>query len=93
MNEALLESTIAKGDRARVVLEEPIIKEFFEATEQSFIDGIKGSTFEDHEGRENLFRMFKVLDAFKKFFERYIAEGKIANDMLQRFREGKFDNL
>lgn len=93
MDTEKLEDSVGKGQRAKMVFDEPIIKNFFNDTEKTIVDGIKGSAYEDKEGRENLYRLYRTLDSFKKFFERYIAEGKIASDMLERVKSGAFDNL
>jgi hypothetical protein len=93
MNENQLEDSVARGERARILLEEPILRDFFTDMDRKLTDGIKGSAYEDKEGRENLYRMYKALDSFKKLFERYIAEGKIASDMLEKVKVGAYDNL
>lgn len=93
MNEEAFQDSASKGDRANLLLHEPLIAKFFEETEEKLLSGIKGSEFGDKEGRENLYQVYRLLISFKQFFERSIAEGKIASSMLEKLKAGAFDNM
>lgn len=93
MNEEKLQDATAMGERAQLILNEPLIASFFSSTEETIISGIKTSQFDDKEGREKLYQLYKLLLSFKQFFERYVADGKISSDMLEKIKSGAFDNM
>jgi hypothetical protein len=48
---------------------------------------------DDYEGREKIYSMIKLSNAFENMFKSHIAGGKIANEMLTKLESGAFDNL
>lgn len=70
-----------------------LVQGFFRDLEQSLWDKFKNSLADDYDGREKVYSMMKLSRTFQNAFLQYIAGGKTATDMLEKLKEGAFDNI
>jgi len=77
---------IQRGMKAKQILDEPLIKEFFETYRGNLVDRLSESNI-DPELEKEYVRMLKVSKQFKKSFENYIKTGKKAEGLLEKLKE------
>lgn len=74
----------SRGEQAKRLLENPLIKEAFEAIEQAITDGWKNSAADDDRARQNAYLLARLLENFKQQFRTVINTGKVAEkDLLE----------
>ena len=61
----------------------PLLCSFFEETESRMTERWKRSSPEDTVGRETVFRYLAVLQEFRAYLEKYLAEGPAALEALE----------
>lgn len=61
----------------------PLLCSFFEETEQMMLNRWKKSAGEDSKGRELIFSYYVVLQEFRAYLEKYLAEGPAALEALE----------
>lgn len=76
-----------KGARARVLLENPLLKEAFEALESAYTAGWRASQPRDVEGREKLFLAINIVGKVKDHLLTVMADGELAASDLRRLAE------
>jgi len=74
---------IQRGMKAKQLLQEPMIKEFFETYQANIIDQLQSSQI-DNEKEAELVRMLKVCAQFKGSFEKAIQKGEKSEGQLER---------
>lgn len=82
MSEAQLRKDLTRGDRAKQLMEDPLVQEAINKIEQTLIEAWQNSHANDHEGRNNAYLMQRLLKNFKSEFERAIGTGKVAKKQL-----------
>jgi hypothetical protein len=78
-----LEQRLARGDRAREILENEEFNSAFEAIQQEIIEQWKSAPARDAEGREKLYLMLKMGEKFKLALQSTMETGKLAQAELQ----------
>jgi hypothetical protein len=78
-----LEQRLARGDRAREVLENEEFNLAFEAIQQEIIEQWKSAPARDADGREKLWTMLKLSDKLKAALTSTLETGKLAQAELQ----------
>jgi predicted ArsR family transcriptional regulator len=78
-----LEQRLARGDRAREVLENEEFNSAFEAIQQEIIEQWKSAPARDADGREKLWTMLKLSDKLKAALTSTLETGKLAKAELQ----------
>ena len=78
------EQEIQRAERARQLLEEPLIKEAFSLVENAFIDGIHRTAVKDSEMREKLCQMLMCLKAVKQHLQSVMESGKLAQAQMNQ---------
>lgn len=68
---------ISKGVQAARVLDDPIVKETLDAIKQEIIDQWSATPARDTEGREWVWRHYKVAEKFEGILRGYIETGRI----------------
>src|SRR5690349_11359930 len=82
---------IARGERARTILEDPLVGEAFGALERACIDEWRRAPARDVEGRERLWLMLKLCERLREHFVSLVENGKLAADRLAQVeKERKF---
>ena len=72
------EALIARGERAKQLLAEPIITEAFATLEKDVMEEWARSPIRDKEGQNELLLMVKTARKFKAIFETLMATGEMA---------------
>lgn len=78
------EEEIQRAERARQLLEEPLIKEAFLILEGAFLNGIHSSAIKDVELREKLCQMLMSLQRVKQHLQSTIETGKFAEAQIKQ---------
>lgn len=72
------------SEQARQLIENPLLQQFFADTEQRMVTVWKNSKPEDIDGREQVFRYLAVLQDFRAYLTRYLADPAFAEAELER---------
>jgi len=72
----------ARGERAREIMDDPLIEEVFEILEQQIYSAWANTTFDQIAVREEAVRMGRCLTLFKSQFELILREGRDAEVMI-----------
>lgn len=82
-----LKHSVARGTRAKRILEDDMVVEAFAAIEKEIADGWKDSRAHDEKGRENAYLLHRILGQFKGEFERIVRDGDVAKSVLDRLKQ------
>lgn len=72
------EEVVLRAEKARQLLEEPLIKEFLDALERDVADAWKRCPIRDKEGQHELLLMVQTVLKFKALFAKCLADGEVA---------------
>jgi len=78
------EEEIRRAERARQLLEEPLLKEAFSILEDAFLNGIQTSAVKDCELREKICQMLISLRTLKQHLISTMETGKFAEQQLKQ---------
>lgn len=78
---------IARADRAKLILEDPMVVEALTAMRDHIMQAWQESPARDKEGREELFRYMKVIGQFESVFRAHIETGALAAHQLRTEEE------
>lgn len=84
---------ISRGQRARAILDDPLVDEAFAALERECLAEWRAAPARDVEGRERLWLMLKMAERLKAQFTSLIDGGKLAGERvaeLEKARRGFF---
>lgn len=87
-DEALARDQIDRAARAQTILDDPLVKEAFEAIERRVFDAWKGSSNDEGEHRENMYLLLRVQREFRHEFETLIKTGESAQQRKDAVNEG-----
>ena len=76
-----------RGDRAKRLLENELLKEAFDEIERVIEEGWKDSAGHEHEQRQNAYLMHRLLQNFKGHFEQLVRTGDHARKELLKLKE------
>lgn len=82
-----LKHSVARGVRAKRILEDDMVVEAFAAIEKTIAEGWKDSRAHDEKGRENAYLLHRILGQFKGEFERIVNDGDVAKTGLERLKQ------
>lgn len=78
-----------RGDRAKQILNDPLVVEAFSQMEDAVIENLRTSHWSHQDEREELYKMLRVIDDFKGKFRQHVEGGKKAKTLLQRLFKGE----
>jgi hypothetical protein len=78
-----IRSDIQRGVKAKQLLEEPMIIEFFEDAKQALIENLENPEIDEESQKESV-RMLKIHARFKREFEKYMKTGKKSESLLDK---------
>lgn len=81
-----LQRDVVKGERARQLINDPMIQDALHNMRDDVIACIETSKFRDTDEREECYRMLRAISAFERQFKRFIDDGKVAQSKLQALR-------
>jgi hypothetical protein len=87
------DSEIARGERARAILDDPLVAEAFAAIERQCLEEWRAAPARDVEGRERLWLMLKLAERLRGHFESLVESGRLAGGravLLERERRFGF---
>ncbi len=93
MNPDKWESQIQLGEEANRIYQSELVQGFLKDLDKSLWEAFKQSPADDYEGREKVYSMMKLAGKFEGMFLQYIAGGKTASQMLEKLKDGAFDNI
>ena len=73
-----LDQQIHRGNQARILLDEPLLKEAFEYLNDSYRSEIFKTSYSDHEQRQVLWMAYNMLDKIKGHLVSVMETGKLA---------------
>lgn len=85
-DEGVARATLARANRARLILEDEIVVDTFVRMEKRLRETWEGSKFHDAEGREEAYRMLRTLRLFKDEFGQMLSDGEVAKSDLARLK-------
>lgn len=80
-------SEIARAERAKLILEDPLVVAALSEMKQHFRDAWEQSPARDKDGREELYRYMKVIGHFEAAFRVHIETGELAAHQLKAEEE------
>ena len=86
--DAELEREIAKGENAKRILEDPMVRGALDGMRDTVYHNIRTSHHSKVDEREDLYKMLRAIDAFEKEFTTYINGGKKAKSLLEKLFKG-----
>jgi hypothetical protein len=84
---------VTRGQRARAILDDPLVDEAFAAIERECLAEWRRAPARDVEGRERLWLMLKMAERLKAHFVNLIDSGRLAAEriaQLEKARRGFF---
>ena len=84
-----LQPDLARAERAKQILEDPMVVEAFDAIETSCLEGFKASGPDQVAFREDCHKIFLAIGMFKDIFKKHLDTGKMANSRLLEINEQK----
>jgi hypothetical protein len=86
MNDDKLEAAIARGARAKALLESEVLKEVFAQIEADYIEGWRRTSARDTDARERLWLAVQILGVVKDHLVIIANDGKLAQAELDKLR-------
>ncbi|MCT9125403.1 hypothetical protein [Cupriavidus gilardii] len=80
---------IDRGDRAKRILEDPLVVEALAAIKQGAVDAWVATDGRDVEAREYLHRFLKAVGRFEAVFASYIQTGELQRKYIEQEEERK----
>lgn len=87
MTEAKLRKDMERAERAKRVLENELVKEAIEVIKTNVRTAWESSKANDKEGREEAWKMLKVVNEFERHFVNLVTSGKMAEKELSRLEQ------
>lgn len=80
---------LARAERARLILEDPLVADALAAIRTELMAAWQASPARDTEGREHLFRFFKVAETFERALKTHMETGALVSAHLRAEDERK----
>lgn len=84
MTPASPDLAVVRANKAKQLLEEPLIKESFERLEQDIFEAWSQTGIRDKEGQHELLLMIQTARKFKALFTQIVQTGELAQKDLQK---------
>jgi len=86
-----LRGRIARSERARAIIEDPLLVEAFDRLEAVYIDGWRVTQSDDTAGREALWHRIKALSMLRADLASVLQDGTVARYQLAELTEPSDD--
>jgi hypothetical protein len=83
-----LRREVSRAERARAVIEDPLLVGAFEALHARYLVGWQETRSDDTAGREALWHRIKALAMLRAELETVLADGLLARERLEALRSG-----
>ena len=87
MDEAKLRRSLARGDRARRLIEDELVVEALDTIEKQLIQAWQESRADEEEQRRNAYLMQRLLKNFREHFQKLVRDGDASGKELLRLRD------
>lgn len=77
------EKQIQQGQRAKQILDDPLLKEAFEYLSEQYKQEIFNTSYDDHNQRQVLWMAYNMLDKIKGHLVSVMETGKLASSELE----------
>jgi hypothetical protein len=84
---------VTRGQRARALLDDPLVDEAFAAIERECLAEWRRAPARDVEGRERLWLMLKMAERFKAHFVNLIDSGRLAGERIAQLEKARRGGL
>lgn len=71
-----------RGERAAMILREPMVQEAFDEIRKSYFAAFEQSSASETDKREQAYYLIKALDEFRAHFESAVQTGKMASEQM-----------
>ena len=78
-----IEKQIQQGQRAKQLLDDPLLKEAFEYLSEQYKSEIFNTSYNDHDQRQVLWMAYNMLDKIKGHLVSVMETGKLASSELE----------
>lgn len=82
-------SDLQVGERAKQVLNDPMVQDAINGMREAVFHNIRTSHHSKSEEREDLYKMLRAIDEFEKQFTQKINGGKKAKTLLEKLFKGE----
>jgi len=86
-DETTLERAAARAARAEALLDDELLRESFDALEQSYVAAWRATAVDDTAGREKLFLAINIVGKVRGHLAGVVANGKLARAELKELAE------
>jgi len=87
MSVTRLNEQATRGDKAKQLLDNELIKDAFDVIEKTILDAWRNSSADQKDERDNAYIMFRLLQNFKEQFKRAIITGNAAKKELLMIKD------
>ena len=87
MDKSKLTSEVSRGEKAKLLLEEPLIKESFETLKKEFQQAILNTKHNEDEARKVLWQAYHITDRVENNLRTVMETGKLAATQLNQLKK------
>ena len=87
MDMSKLTSEVSRGEKAKLLLEEPLIKESFETLKKEFQQAILNTNHHEDEARRALWQAYHLTDRVENHLRTVMETGKLAATQLNQLKK------
>ena len=87
MDHNKLASEVSRGEKAKLLLDEPLIKEAFETLKKEFQDAILNTKHNEDEARRALWQAYHLTDRVENHLRTVMETGKLAATQINKLKK------
>ena len=87
MDRSKLTSEVSRGEKAKLLLEDPLIKESFETLKSEFQQAILNTTHNEDDARRALWQAYHLTDRVENYFRTVMETGKLAATQINQLKK------
>ena len=87
MNQSKLQDEKNRGEKARLLLEEPLIKESFELLKKEYKQAIFQTKYNEDDTRTALWQAYHITDKIENHLHTVVETGKLATVQLNQLKK------
>ena len=87
MDKSKLTSEVSRGEKAKLLLEDPLIKESFETLKSEFQQAILNSKHNEDDARRALWQAYHLTDRVENHFRTVMETGKLAATQINQLKK------
>ena len=87
MDHNKLASEVSRGEKAKLLLDEPLIKEAFETLKKGFQDAILNTKHNEDEARRALWQAYHLTDRVENHLRTVMETGKLAATQINQLKK------